>query len=130
MIELIGQRQHQPRQRLLVVRVDLEDVEVDALGLPRLIEQPVALRLGDGVGVDHRGHVVQEEGHVEDHDCHACLRIRDQPDDADLGADQKPEDGQDEEQHRQRPEHALAQVAGIDLAHAGEEEREQRGDCR
>ena len=43
--ELVGQRQDQRAQRVLVVRVDREDVAADALGLRRIVEQPIALGL-------------------------------------------------------------------------------------
>ena len=54
--ELIGERQDEATQGVLVVGVDDEDVVADALGLRRVVEQPVALgllhRVGDAVGVD------------------------------------------------------------------------------
>src|SRR5438105_2924498 len=43
--ELVRQRQDQPDQGRLTLRIDVEDVEVDVLGLPGLAEQPVALAL-------------------------------------------------------------------------------------
>ena len=42
---LVGQRQQQHHGRGLVVRVDLEHVEADALGLVWLVQQAVAFRL-------------------------------------------------------------------------------------
>ncbi len=43
--ELVGQGEQQRDEGLLVVRLDLQDVQTDALGLPRLVQEPVALRL-------------------------------------------------------------------------------------
>ena len=43
--ELVGQGEHERDVRRLVVRIDLKDVEADALGLVGLVEEPVALRL-------------------------------------------------------------------------------------
>jgi hypothetical protein len=48
--ELVGQAEQQHHQRLLVARLHLEDVQTDALGHPRLIDEAVALRLGQGSG--------------------------------------------------------------------------------
>src|ERR1044071_8232549 len=54
--ELIGERQDQAAQRVLVVGSDREHVLADALGLRRIIEQPIALglvhRVRDAVGRD------------------------------------------------------------------------------
>ena len=55
MAELVGQREQQQRQRLLVVRLDRQHVEADALGLDRLVEQPVALGLLQRRGDRPRG---------------------------------------------------------------------------
>ena len=45
LVELVGQRQQQHHQRLVVLRIDLQRVEADALGLDRLLEQPIPLGL-------------------------------------------------------------------------------------
>jgi hypothetical protein len=53
--ELVGHGQQHRHERLLVVRLDTQDVEADALGIARLVQQTVAFRLvegfGDGIGV-------------------------------------------------------------------------------
>src|SRR5213595_3538201 len=49
-LELVGHGQQHRHQGLLVVRVDAEDVEADALGVARLVQQAVALRLVEGPG--------------------------------------------------------------------------------
>ena len=62
--ELIGERQDQRAQRVLVVGIDREDVAADALGLRRIVEQAVALglleRVRDAVGRDR----LELEAHV------------------------------------------------------------------
>ena len=49
--ELIGEREQQRDERGLIVGVDREDVEADALGFARLVEEAVPLGLRQG-GVD------------------------------------------------------------------------------
>ena len=39
--EAVGQREQQNRQRLLIVRVGPQDIQADALGLRRFVEQPI-----------------------------------------------------------------------------------------
>src|SRR6185503_19055957 len=43
--ELVGEREEQTGERLLVVGLDGQNIEADALRLEGLVEQPVALRL-------------------------------------------------------------------------------------
>src|SRR5882762_4391648 len=59
--ELVGDGEEQHHQHLLVVGVDLEDVEADALRLLRLVEQPVALRFGNGPGNARAGDRLELE---------------------------------------------------------------------
>jgi len=47
-VELVRQRQYQADRRVLVVRIDLEYVAVNALRFPGLIEQPIALGFREG----------------------------------------------------------------------------------
>ncbi len=66
--ELVGDGQEQHGEHLLVVGVDPEDVEADALRLLRLVEQPVSLRLGDGPGNCRAGDRLELE--------HGALLVR------------------------------------------------------
>src|SRR5262249_24351293 len=50
LIELLGQGQQQRRQRRLIVRLDGERVQADALRFARLVQQTVALGLGERAG--------------------------------------------------------------------------------
>ena len=63
-VELVGDREDQVVQRFLILRVDLKDIEVNALGGNGVVEQPVALRflessrdafMGDGLQGSHAG---------------------------------------------------------------------------
>src|SRR5262249_41137289 len=47
--ELIGEREDQRAQRILIVRIDREHVAADALGLCRIVEQAIALGLVERV---------------------------------------------------------------------------------
>jgi hypothetical protein len=48
--ELVGDREHEHHEHRLIRGIHLEDVEADALGRPRLIEEPVALGFLNGAG--------------------------------------------------------------------------------
>ena len=61
-VELIGQREEQHEQRALVVGLDGEDVEADALGLDGLVEQAIALGLVERGGQTFAGQLLQLVG--------------------------------------------------------------------
>src|SRR4030095_11411145 len=47
-VELVGERQHQGHDDVLIAGGDRERVETDALGFGRFVEQPIAFRFGEG----------------------------------------------------------------------------------
>ena len=60
-LDLVGQGQQQRDQGLLVVRLHAQHVQADALGLPRLVQEPVALGPLEGLGHRHLGQELQLE---------------------------------------------------------------------
>ena len=63
LVELIGEREEQHHERFLVRRLDLEDVEADAFGLPRLVQQPIPFGLRERPWHGLRRHRFQFELH-------------------------------------------------------------------
>ncbi len=81
------------------------------------------------IGVEHRRHVVAEERDIQDEQRQLHLVER-QLEHRVFAREEQPDHPTDEGNHWQRPDDTLARVPGVDLAQAGEQEREKRRDSR
>src|SRR5262249_51234661 len=61
--ELVGERQEQANQSLLMLRLQQKNVEADALGLARLVQEPVTLGLFQGSTERFSMKRLEREGH-------------------------------------------------------------------
>ena len=64
--ELVGARERELDQRLLVVGLDRQHVEADAFRRRRLVQEPVALRLQQGRAHARRGNALEVMHHAPD----------------------------------------------------------------